>query len=190
MQSIKDLINNKDEKYIKSMVDRHKYVTTEYQDYGYRIALQLGQTDKISLYIKIAKEKPRALVEQAFSFAIDYPNAKNKGRLFMWKLKELEKESDERNGNVDKKIVKRKKKKSDKNVSEKITKKAEKKDISKPPDNAGSNHREKQSVNKEEGRSTKLTPQKEEKVINKNSEGRKTNFSKKETLNNTSKNVN
>lgn len=111
MQSIKDLINNKDEKYIKSMVDRHKYVTTEYQDYGYRIALQLGQTDKISLYIKIAKEKPRALVEQAFSFAIDYPNAKNKGRLFMWKLKELEKEADERLGIVKKekkKIVKRK----------------------------------------------------------------------------------
>jgi hypothetical protein len=40
----------------------------------------------------MAKDKPRALLEQAFSFAIDYPNAKNRGKLFMWKLAELEKE--------------------------------------------------------------------------------------------------
>jgi hypothetical protein len=41
--------------------------------------------------MKLAKERERALLEQAYSFAIDYPGAKgNKGKLFMWKLKELE----------------------------------------------------------------------------------------------------
>jgi len=75
----------------KSIFSRHKYVTREFQDYGYRIAAKLGETRNASLYIKLAKEKPRVLLEQAFSFAIDYPNAKNKGRIFMWKLKDLEK---------------------------------------------------------------------------------------------------
>jgi len=75
-----------------TIMDRHKYVTREFQDYGYRIALKLGELKNVSLYIKLAKDKPRVFLEQAFSFAIDYPNAKNKGRIFMWKLKELEKE--------------------------------------------------------------------------------------------------
>jgi hypothetical protein len=93
MKSIKDVLKGKGkERYQQELFDRHKYVTQEFQDYGYRIALKLGAKRQVSLYIKLAKEKPRALLEQAFSFAIDYPNAKNKGKLFMWKLSELEKE--------------------------------------------------------------------------------------------------
>lgn len=93
MQSIQDVLKSKRKgEYQKELFDRHKYVTQEFQDYGYRIALKLGAKKQISLYIKLAKEKPRALLEQAFSFAIDYPNAKNRGKLFMWKLTELEKE--------------------------------------------------------------------------------------------------
>jgi hypothetical protein len=97
MESIKDLLKT-DEKYANTskLVDKHKYVTTEFQDYGYRIAMKLGEQKRISLYIKVAKDKPRALVEQAYSFAIDYPNARNRGRLFMWKLKELEKDYEDR----------------------------------------------------------------------------------------------
>ncbi len=92
MKSIKDLVK----KDIKNLQDRHKYVTKEFQDYGYRIAFKLGEVKNVSMYIKIAKERPRALVEQAYSFAIDYPNAKNRGRLFMWKLKQLEDEYKEK----------------------------------------------------------------------------------------------
>ena len=91
MDSVKDLMK-KDGDFKKNLTNRHKYVSKEFQDYGYRIALKLGELKSVSLYIKLAKEKPRAWMEQAFSFAIDYPNAKNRGRLFMWKLKELEKE--------------------------------------------------------------------------------------------------
>lgn len=89
MDSLKDLLKNK-EKYASKMVEKSKYVSTEFQDYGYRLALKLGEEKNPSLYIKLAKEKPRAWLEQALSFAIDYPNAKNRGRLFMWKLKQLE----------------------------------------------------------------------------------------------------
>lgn len=99
MDSIQNLLKDK-EGFTKSLRDRHKYVTQEFQDYGYRIALKLGDLKRVSMYIKIAKDKPRAFVEQAYSFAIDYPNAKNRGKLFLWKLKRLESGSDEDDSSV------------------------------------------------------------------------------------------
>lgn len=53
------------------------HLAEEFDDYKHR-----------GLYIKLAKTHPRALLEKAYSFVID-SNAKNKGALFMWKLKEL-----------------------------------------------------------------------------------------------------
>ena len=67
----------------------NKFVTREYQDYGYRLAADLGDLKHKSLHIKLAKEVPRGLLEQACSFVIDADNAKSKARLFMWKLKQL-----------------------------------------------------------------------------------------------------
>lgn len=68
--------------------ERNKYVSREWQDYGYRLAMELGDPEHKSLYIKLAKEEDRATLERARSFVID-SNANNKGALFMWKLKEL-----------------------------------------------------------------------------------------------------
>ncbi len=65
------------------------YVTREFQDYGYRLAMELGDRDHVSLYIKLAKTTDRHLLEQARSFVLDAGTAKSKGRLFMWKLKQL-----------------------------------------------------------------------------------------------------
>jgi hypothetical protein len=42
-----------------------------------------------ALYIKLAKNEKRAHLESALSFAIDYPKAQSKGKIFMWKLKQL-----------------------------------------------------------------------------------------------------
>ncbi len=72
--------------------DKHKYISKEYQYYGLRLAGQLGDKERTTMYIKWAKEKPRVILEKAFSFAIDYPNAKDRSRIFIWKVKELEKE--------------------------------------------------------------------------------------------------
>lgn len=66
-----------------------KYVSKEYQDYGLRLATKLQDPDHKALYIKLAKVENRALVTKALSFADDYPSARNKARVFMWKLKEL-----------------------------------------------------------------------------------------------------
>lgn len=72
------------------------YITKEFQDYGYRLALELDDLKHKSLYIKLAKQENRALLERARSFVVD-AQAKNKGALFMWKLKEMKKEAENKN---------------------------------------------------------------------------------------------
>ncbi|OGE30410.1 hypothetical protein A2631_01400 [Candidatus Daviesbacteria bacterium RIFCSPHIGHO2_01_FULL_44_29] len=68
---------------------RPKNLSKEFQFYGCSICEVLGDTDRYSLYIKLAKTHQRQLLEQALNFVKDYPNAKSKAKLFMWKLKEL-----------------------------------------------------------------------------------------------------
>lgn len=70
-----------------------KYISQEFQDYGYRLAIDLNDMDHKSLYIRMAKTTPRATLEQARAFVVDAPNVKNKGRLFMWKVGELKKKA-------------------------------------------------------------------------------------------------
>ncbi|HUS60355.1 MAG TPA: hypothetical protein VMX76_03180 [Nevskiaceae bacterium] len=69
--------------------DKKKYITREFQDYGYRLAEELGDLKHKALYIKLAKELPRKLLEEARTFVKDASNIKNPGKLFMWKLKKL-----------------------------------------------------------------------------------------------------
>jgi hypothetical protein len=73
--------------------DRDKYVSREFQKYGYDLAQELGDPKGISLYIKLAKDNPRGLLESARSFVKDAQNARSKPRLFMWKLTQLKKDS-------------------------------------------------------------------------------------------------
>jgi hypothetical protein len=75
--------------------EQQRYITQEFQDYGYRLAVDLGEERRKAMYIKLAKTKPRDLLEKARSYVIDYPNAKNRGKLFLWKLKQLESGSEE-----------------------------------------------------------------------------------------------
>lgn len=69
--------------------DEKKYISREFQDYGYRLAEELGDLKHKALYIKLAKEFPRPLLEQARNFVKDASNVRNKAKLFMWKLGEL-----------------------------------------------------------------------------------------------------
>lgn len=68
---------------------RPKNLKYEFQFYGCGICEALGDLKRYSLYIKLAKTYDRVLLEQALNFVKDYPNAKSKPKLFMWKLKEL-----------------------------------------------------------------------------------------------------
>ncbi|MBI2420945.1 MAG: hypothetical protein HYV38_02590, partial [Candidatus Levybacteria bacterium] len=65
-----------------------KYISREFQAYGIHLAEELDDYKHRGLYIRLAKTHPRALLEKAFTFCVD-SNAKNKGALFMWRLKQL-----------------------------------------------------------------------------------------------------
>ncbi|HUW22355.1 MAG TPA: hypothetical protein VMW41_06865 [Candidatus Bathyarchaeia archaeon] len=84
MQSIKSILGDFD-------WDKKKYISREFQDYGYRLAEQLHDLSHKALYIKLAKELPRVMLEEALNFVKDAPNVKSRAKLFMWKLKELKK---------------------------------------------------------------------------------------------------
>src|SRR3990170_154768 len=83
MQKVGDIIK----KY--KLEDTDKYVSREFQLYAYDLAVELNDLPHKSLYMKLAKTTPRGLMESARSFVKDAQNARSKGRLFMWKLKQL-----------------------------------------------------------------------------------------------------
>lgn len=72
--------------------DTDKYLSREFQKYAFDLAQELGDMPHKSLYMKLAKDTPRILLEKARSFVKDAENARSKGRLFMWKLKQLKSE--------------------------------------------------------------------------------------------------
>ncbi len=65
-----------------------KYISREFQSYGIYLSEELGDYKHRSLYIRLAKTVPRAILEKALSFVKD-AHAKSKPRLFMWKMKKL-----------------------------------------------------------------------------------------------------
>lgn len=73
--------------------DRPKNISKEFQMYGVYLAESLEDTKHYSLYMKLAKEINRNILEEALNFTKGYYNAKNKAKVFMWRLKELKKTS-------------------------------------------------------------------------------------------------
>ncbi|KKR89817.1 MAG: hypothetical protein UU51_C0024G0006 [Microgenomates group bacterium GW2011_GWC1_41_20] len=96
MQKIGDIVN----KY--KLEDKDKYVSREFQKYAYDLAVDLNDLPHKSLYMKLAKETPRILLEKARTFVKDATNANSKGRLFMWKLAQLKAEAAKNNKAVEK----------------------------------------------------------------------------------------
>ncbi len=81
MQSVSDIL-----KKFNPLED--KYVSREFQTFAIHLSKKLGDERRKSLYMKLAKTVPRAILEEALRFVSD-SNARNKAALFMWKLKEL-----------------------------------------------------------------------------------------------------
>ena len=84
MQSIKQILKKFDP-------TKDRYISREFQSYGIYLAEELNDYKHKGLYIKLAKTIHRSILEKALSYVSD-SNAKNKGALFMWKLKILKKE--------------------------------------------------------------------------------------------------
>lgn len=81
MQSIKDVLD-------KFNPVEDKYVSREFQTFGIYLSEKLQDEKRKSLYIKLAKDIPRSVLEEALRYVVD-SNARNKGALFMWKLKQM-----------------------------------------------------------------------------------------------------
>jgi hypothetical protein len=88
MKKLKKILDDYD------LDDKQKFVTREFQDYGLRLAHELRDEEHKSLYIRLAKQTPRPLLEEARIFVKDQSpdKVRNRARLFMWKLAELRKE--------------------------------------------------------------------------------------------------
>ncbi len=89
MQSLGQILDHYD-------LSSKKYISQEFQDYGYRLSIELDDEKHKSLYIKLAKTIPRVILEEARIFIKDAYNVRNKARLFMWKVKQLRNESKEK----------------------------------------------------------------------------------------------
>lgn len=71
--------------------DKDKYISQEFQKYGYDLAKELGDLKNKSLYIRLAKTQPRVILENARNFVKDAYNVKSKPKLFLWKVGQLKK---------------------------------------------------------------------------------------------------
>jgi len=79
------------EKFKEILDKRQKYVKMEYQAYGLELAKELKDWKNRSLYIRLAKNTDRKILEIARYFVKDQnPNSiKTPYKLFMWKLGQL-----------------------------------------------------------------------------------------------------
>jgi hypothetical protein len=85
MQSLKQALKK------HQLKDAGGYITQEFQDYGYRLAMEMGEEKKKALYIKLAKSTDRRYLERARTFVLDAPKVNNRGKLFLWALGRIKK---------------------------------------------------------------------------------------------------
>jgi len=78
--------------------NKQRRISREWQDYAYRLALELGDIEHTSLYMRLCKNTPRFILEEARSFVKGATNTKSPGKLFMWKVKRIK---DEANAKVE-----------------------------------------------------------------------------------------
>lgn len=94
MKSLAEVIQKINEK------DTGKYLKFEWQLYGYNLAKNLDDLDRVSLYMRLAKSTKRHILQNAIDF-VKESKAKSKPGLFLWKLSLLKKEDKEKTSELD-----------------------------------------------------------------------------------------
>ena len=89
--SIKDAMA----KFQDTLFNRQKYVKNEYQAYGLDLAKELGDWKNRALYIRMAKNMDRSVLEKARYYVKDHTagTIKTPQKLFMWKIGQINKEA-------------------------------------------------------------------------------------------------
>lgn len=87
-KSILTSINILDEEDVEAATKKPRHPKNEFQAFAYKLSKDLNDDKNLKIYMRLAKTVERSLMEHAYSFAID-SNSDEKGRLFLWKLKQL-----------------------------------------------------------------------------------------------------
>ena len=85
MQKVSQILNKFDP-------TKDKYISRDFQAFGIYLAEEMDDYKNRGMWIKLAKTNHRSILEKALSFVKD-SNADNKIALFLWKLKQLKKDS-------------------------------------------------------------------------------------------------
>jgi hypothetical protein len=72
---------------------KQRRISREFQDYAYRLAVELDDVAHTPIYMRLAKNTPRPVIEQARLFVLGANHPTSKARLFMWKLKQIKMEA-------------------------------------------------------------------------------------------------
>lgn len=86
IKSAKDLLISHD--FQSGISDGKRHPSHEFQAYAYRLAHDLNDLGNLKIYMRLAKNVERSLMEQAYSFAVD-SRFENRGPIFLWKLKQI-----------------------------------------------------------------------------------------------------
>lgn len=70
------------------MPDAKRHPANEFQAYAYKLANDLNDLQNLHIYMRLAKNVERSLMEKAYSFVSD-SSTDQRGRLFLWKLKQI-----------------------------------------------------------------------------------------------------
>ncbi len=90
-KSILTNINILDIEDVKASKGR-RHASKEFQAFAYKLSKDLNDPDHLGIYMKLAKNIDRSVMERAYSYAID-STSEFKGRVFLWKLKQLREEN-------------------------------------------------------------------------------------------------
>lgn len=69
--------------------EKQRRISREWQDYAYRLAVELEDVAHTSLYMRLCKNTKRHILEEARVFVKGAMKVRSRARLFMWKVKQL-----------------------------------------------------------------------------------------------------
>ena len=88
LHSLGELLAKRQPQLKKSQTSEEQSYTQEFQVFGDRLTRELGDEKRRGLYMKLAKNEQRSLLEKAL-YSIRDVKARNKAALFMWKLGQM-----------------------------------------------------------------------------------------------------
>lgn len=92
MNGLQDILAKK-QSMLEHAPERRAYISTQHQARAWYFITELGikeDKQKVGMVFRFAKTRPQQC-ERAWSWLSDYPNARDRFALFLWKMKDLNK---------------------------------------------------------------------------------------------------